>query len=139
MNTRSPCRANGAEKVSPGQRPGYRAQLSTSALKGRRGFPRPFKAHNNPLIPKPRGLPWATMRGRFQPRNLSSGNLILIQQDVDGAQDFGRLPILGTHDLACEAALAIDQIRFGIHGRAVIRGGFFGGIAVGREDHVIVS
>jgi len=40
-----PChlsRANGAEDDSPGQRPGGRSEISSSALKGRR-FPAPFQ------------------------------------------------------------------------------------------------
>src|SRR5580658_4496150 len=65
-------------------------------------------------------------------------NSILIQQDIDGAHDFDRLPILRSYDLASEAALAVDQVRFGKHRRAIIRGGLLGGVAIGREDHMIV-
>src|SRR5882762_6320179 len=47
------CRANGAENSSPGQRPGaYRAHQAFSALKGRRDSLRPFRAHDNQLIPE---------------------------------------------------------------------------------------
>jgi hypothetical protein len=42
LKTRVRCRANGAEDASPGQRPGYRAQVSSPALKGRR-IPAPFQ------------------------------------------------------------------------------------------------
>ena len=42
----------------------------------------------------------------------NAGNSILIQQNIDGLHDFRRLPILRAYNLACEAALAIDQVRF---------------------------
>ena len=70
--------------------------------------------------------------------NAEPQNLILIQQDIDRAHDFGRLPVLRADDLACQAAFAIDQVGFGIHGGAVIGGSFFRRIAVGGKDHVIV-
>src|ERR1700733_8262728 len=84
------------------------------------GFLSPFRAQVDLLIPGPRALPWASKRRRFQRRNLWCGILILLQQDIDGAHDFDRLPVLRSHDLARETALAIDQICFGKHGGAVI-------------------
>jgi len=65
MKIRPLGRANGAEGTSPGQRPGYRSRLS-SALNGRKESLRPFRAHRNRSIPKPRALPWADIRRRFQ-------------------------------------------------------------------------
>ena len=42
MKTWLGCRANGAEDASPGQRPGYCALVSFSAVEGRR-VPAPFQ------------------------------------------------------------------------------------------------
>src|ERR1700733_2217595 len=39
-----------------------------SALKGRKGSLRPYRAHWNRWIPKPGALPWAGIRRRFQRR-----------------------------------------------------------------------
>ncbi len=137
LKKRSRCRANGAENISPGQRPGERIPISLSALKGRRGHPAPFQGA--PLLfPAPRALPWASICRRFQRRKLLSGVLILFQQGIDGAHDFRRLPVLGTYDLAREAALAIDQIRFGKHGRAVMRCSFFRGVVICGKHNMIV-
>jgi hypothetical protein len=48
--------------------PGIAPHAMLSALKGRRGFLRPFRAHRNRWIPEPRALPWASMHRRFQRR-----------------------------------------------------------------------
>jgi len=67
LRTRLHYRANGAEDSSPGQRSGDPAQVTLSALKRRR-IPAPFQGAPNRWIPRPRALPWATLRRRFQRR-----------------------------------------------------------------------
>src|SRR4029077_20843710 len=110
----------------PGATPPDRAQVSSSALKGRRGLLRPFRAHYYPLIPKPRALPWASMRRRLQHRKLrwvqvrrgrsrSIRPLPFMTRPVGGKPGHAALMYLLQHWFHKKVARTIKNIR-DIHG-----------------------
>ena len=97
----------GAEQISPGQRPGTTKSNRTQALKGRHKAPklfRPFRAQVN-MRPDPRALPWADLwlplRGERQRYRYSCDSLDEFSgiastsgpvQAMPGVQCPGRLP-----------------------------------------------
>jgi hypothetical protein len=65
----------GAEQISPGQRPGTTRSNRTQALKGRHKAPelfRPFRAQVT-IRPDPRALPWADLFGPFGAKGNDAG------------------------------------------------------------------
>lgn len=62
----------------------------------------------------------------------------LAQDGVEVGQHFGRVPILGANDLAQDFAVTVDDVGFGIHDRAVVDGGPFGGVTRGREVDAVL-
>lgn len=67
---------------------------------------------------------------RFQP-------LVRFQEGVEILGHFGAGPILAPHNLAIDVASAIDDVRIGKHGGAVVERGFARWIHRGREVDIV--
>src|SRR5258708_39285563 len=62
---------------------------------------------------------------------------LLIQQDIDGTHDFGRLPVLRAYDLAREITLAVYQVGFRNHDGPVTCFDFLRGVAIRGKGYVM--
>jgi hypothetical protein len=82
------------EGCQPGASPRVSRPRIPPALKGRKESLRPFRAHNNRRISKPRALPWACIRRRFQRLRmwiwLSLGGFTLYIFLIQDAPEFRR-------------------------------------------------
>jgi len=56
---------------------------------------------------------------------------------VEVGEHVGAGPVLGTDDFAVDAAVAVDDVGFGVHGGAVVERDLLGGVAVGGEADLV--
>src|SRR5262250_448201 len=63
--------------------------------------------------------------------------LLAFQQGVEIGGHIGAGPVLGADDLAIDASVAVDDVRVGIHRRAVGQRDFPGCVAISRKGEIV--